>query len=59
METSNDMARGLHTWAFYFIMALSSAYLILAIIDSSVALSIDIGYAATVLITSVIGAKER
>ena len=59
MRTSHKMARGLHTWAFLFIIGLSLAYLILAIRDESVALSVDVGYVITVLLTSVIGAIER
>ena len=59
METSNDMARGLYTWALCVIMALSSFYLILAIIDNSTAHSIATEYASLVLFISILGAKER
>lgn len=59
METRNSMGIGLHRWAFEIIMALSAAYLVLAFVDEGVAHLIDIYYALTILIISVIGARER
>lgn len=53
------MGIGLHRWAFELIMALSAAYLVLAFVAKDVALSIDVAYAAIILVISVIGARER